>query len=54
MHKNINRPEMQALTLSLAGVVDLDKVLVAAALVRTLGIVADVRTYTKPIALVLV
>lgn len=43
-----------ALTISLAGVVDSGEVLVAAALVGTLGVVADVRTHPELPALVLV
>lgn len=43
-----------ALTISLAGVVDSGEVLVAAALVGTLGVVADVGAHSKLLTLVLI
>lgn len=42
------------LTIGLAGVVDLGEVFVAAALVRALGVVTDLRAHTKLSALVLI
>lgn len=45
---------VEVLTISLAGVVYFGEVLVTAALVGTLGVVADVRTHAKLPALVLI
>lgn len=46
--------EGEALTISLAGVIDSGKVFVADTLVGTLSVVADVGTHTKLLALVLI
>lgn len=45
---------MEVLTISFAGIIDSGEVLVAAALVGTLGVVADVGTHTKLLTLVLI
>lgn len=45
---------VETLTISFAGVVDPDEVLVAAALVRSLRVVADVGTRSKPLTLILI
>ena len=47
-------PMVEALTVSLAGVVDSGEVLVAAALVGTLGVVTDVGTHSELPTLVLI
>lgn len=45
---------IEVLTISLAGIIDSGKVLVAAALVGTLSVVADVGTHSKLLTLVLI
>lgn len=51
---NTEKYANEALTVSLAGVADLGEVLVAAALVRALGVVTDLRAHAKLSALVLI
>ncbi len=45
---------VEVLTISLAGVIDSGEVLVAAALVGTLSVVADVGTHSKLVTFVLI
>lgn len=54
MKAHSKRDPHEALTVSLAGVIDFGEVLVAAALVRALGVVTDLRAHAKLSALVLI